>query len=175
MNGADQPTFATVADFKKFVESGSPPIAPKPAHQVQPVISPPPALPGEPKPSLLRQQYPQFPGEVALGNIDLDRRPVVHNEDGQISTEYSFTFPDNGKWVNVPSVVNGRFLTPDGKRPPKGSQAEKDMGARAFQYYKHTGQHLGIYDTRPNAEYAAEHIHERQDRVYHGMRPPSPP
>ena len=103
------------------------------------------------------------PGLVTPGNIPLSGRPVVKNDDGTHSSEYSVSFADDkGREVLVPTVVDGKFLTPDGKKPSEGSDAEKAMFKRAWDHYKQTGQHLGIYDTVEHANAAAETIHNRK-------------
>jgi hypothetical protein len=87
---------------------------------------------------------------------------VVKNDDGSVSSEYSTSFQDDkGHEVLVPTVVNGKFLTPDGKKPQPGSEAEKAMFRKAWQHYEQTGQHLGIYDNPDHADAAAEAIHNR--------------
>jgi hypothetical protein len=103
-----------------------------------------------------------LPGMVKPGNINLTTRPVVKNDDGSHSSEYSVSFEDeNGHEVLVPTVVDGKFLTPDGKKPEPGSPAEKAMYKAAWTNYKKTGQHLGIYDTPEHADAAANLIHNR--------------
>src|SRR5579872_2633160 len=102
------------------------------------------------------------PGMLEPGNINLNGRPTVRNADGSISSEFSTSFDDNGREVLVPTVVDGKFLTPDGKKPQPGSDAEKEMFRRAFQHYKQTGRHLGIFDTPKNADAYAEQVHARK-------------
>jgi len=102
------------------------------------------------------------PGLITPGNINLTTRPIVKNDDGTTSSEYSVSFQDDkGHEVLVPTVVDGKFLTPDGKKPKQGSPEEKAMFQRAWQHYEQTGQHLGIYDTPEHANAAAQQIHNR--------------
>ena len=102
------------------------------------------------------------PGMIKQGNLDLTSRPVIQNADGTRSSEYSTSFEDEkGQEVLVPTVVDGKFLTPDGKKPPEGSAAEKAMFAKAQQHYEQTGENLGIFDKWQNADAAAEKIHNR--------------
>jgi hypothetical protein len=61
----------------------------------------------------------------------------------------------------VPTIVNGKFLTPDGKKPKPGSAEEKEMFKRAWKHYEQTGEHLGIFDTSEHADVAANLIHNR--------------
>ena len=60
---------------------------------------------------------------------------MIQNEDGSHSSEYSFSFGTDKGEVLVPTVVNGKFLTPDGKKPAEGSAAEKKMYQAAEEHY----------------------------------------
>ena len=117
-----------------------------------------------PFPSGRKWPTPKAPpvGLLYPGNIDLSNRPVIHNADGTISSEYSVSFGDeNGHEVLVPTVVNGRFLTPDGKKPPEGSKAEQQMFKAAFQHYENSGEHMGIFDSPESADAYATAVHNR--------------
>ena len=104
-------------------------------------------------------------GLVKAGNIPVWNRPIVKNADGTTSSEYSTSFQDqNGNEVLVPTVVDGKFLTPDGKKPPPGSPAEKEMFKRAWQHYLRTGQNLGSFKTPADANAYAEKLHNRGSR-----------
>ena len=106
------------------------------------------------------------PGLIQQGNLDLTSRPVIQNADGSHSSEYSTSFEDEqGREVLVPTVVNGKFLTPDGKKPKPGSPEEKAMFKRAWQHYLQTGEHLGIFDSPEHANSAAEQIHSRGQQL----------
>jgi hypothetical protein len=100
------------------------------------------------------------------GNLNLNNRPIVHNADGSLSTEYSISFGTDDGEVLVPTVVDGKFLTPDGKKPPEGSQAEKDMFEAAKQHYRETGENMGVFDTPEHADTYANQVHNRQDSRY---------
>jgi hypothetical protein len=103
------------------------------------------------------------PGLIKQGNLDLSNRPVIKNPDGTHSSEYSTSFQnEKGQEVLVPTVVNGKFLTPDGKKPKEGSAEEKAMFKRAWEHYLKTGENLGIFDTAEHADSAAELIHNRK-------------
>lgn len=100
---------------------------------------------------------------IKQGNLDLTNRPVIKNTDGSHSSEYSTSFADEqGHEVLVPTVVNGKFLTPDGKKPKQGSAEEKAMFKSAWQHYLKTGENLGIFDSPESADAAAELIHSRK-------------
>lgn len=101
-------------------------------------------------------------GMIEPGNIDLNNRPIVHNDDGTHSSEYSISSADEkGREVLVPTIVDGRFLTPNGKKPREGSKAEKAMFKEAWKHYEETGEHLGIFDTPENANTYSESVHAR--------------
>lgn len=104
---------------------------------------------------------PNPKGLVEPGNIPIDNRPTVKNADGSHSTEYSVSFNQDGKEVLVPTVVGGKFLTPDGKKPKEGSPEEKAMFKAAWQHYLDTGENLGKFDSPANADAYAEQLHNR--------------
>lgn len=104
---------------------------------------------------------PKPKGMVQEGNLPIWNRPTVQNIDGSHSSEYSTSFDEDGKEVLVPTVVNGKFLTPDGKKPPEGSDAEKKMFNAAFQHYKDTGENLGKFSSPDAADAYAETLHNR--------------
>jgi len=102
-------------------------------------------------------QYSRF-GEYQ-GNIDLAKRPVVHNADGSISTELSFSFsPDRNTEILIPRVVNGKVLPEDNKL--------------AIQHFFDTGEHLGAFrNDEPGFTYSklskyANDIHLNQEKRY---------
>ena len=103
-------------------------------------------------------------GLLVPGNINLLGRPTIKNADGSYSTEYSTSFGDEGREILVPTVVNGRFLTPSGKKPAEGSEAEKEMFKEAQRYYEKTGQHLGIFDSPDASDAYAEQVHNRHTK-----------
>lgn len=90
--------------------------------------------------------------KYGLGNIDLTNRPVVHNDDGSISTVRSMSFEDeDGKEVLVPTVSDdGRIMTND----------------EAIQQYYKTGRYLGKFDNVDEANKYAEQLHNQQEKVY---------
>ena len=89
-------------------------------------------------------------GRYGRGNIDLNNRIVVHNPDGSISTERSFSTNIDGLEVLLPTVINGVIVSED----------------EAIDYYFETGQYLGKFNTVEEAEEYAERLHERQDWYY---------
>lgn len=92
-------------------------------------------------------------GLVAPGNIDIHARPIVKNPDGSISTVNTMGFDlDGGQVINVPGVAE------DGSR--------RLEPAEAFEQYKRTGKHLGIYKDKESANRAAQQLHLDQEKEY---------
>lgn len=89
-------------------------------------------------------------GLVEPGNLDLNSRKVLKNDDGSISTESSMSFEENGKEVLIPTVVNGNRLSEEA----------------AVQHYRKTGEHLGKFETPADADAYANKLHDEQDAVY---------
>lgn len=138
----------------------------------------------EPHRPVTRPQPPEEPtefmaignpkGMIRSGNLPIWNRPSVQNADGSHSTEYSTSFtderpnsPNYGKEVLIPTVINGRFATPDGKKPSEGSKEEKEMFRNAWDHYLKTGQNLGVFDDAKNADTYANVLHNR------GIKPSS--
>lgn len=94
--------------------------------------------------------YVDTTGQWGAGNIDLNNRIVVHNPDGSISTERSFSVNIDDREVLLPTIVNGIILS------------EED----AIEHYLITGEYLGKFDTVDEAEEYAERLHERQEWFY---------
>lgn len=92
------------------------------------------------------------PKPAVPGNIDLFKRPIVHNEDGSISTVRSISFEEDGKEVLIPSVAadGSRILSDD----------------EAIKQYHDTNQFLGKFDTVDEANKYADALHKQQERVY---------
>ena len=92
-------------------------------------------------------------GQYGQGNIDLDNRQTVQNDDGSISTEQSFSFYDEqtGKEVLIPLIADGRVMTQD----------------EAIDRYYETGEYLGMFDDWHDADEYATMLHNRQDWYYH--------
>jgi hypothetical protein len=93
-----------------------------------------------------------FAGQLEPGNIDLHKRPVVHNPDGSISTVRSMSANFDGKEYLIPTVAA------DGS----GILSDED----AIQQYLKTGQHLGAFDTPENATAYSQSLHEDQAKEY---------
>ena len=92
--------------------------------------------------------------EELAGNINLAQRPIVYNPDGSYSTVRTATIEHEGKYYNVPTVMDeGRI----------GTEEE------AYRRFLKTGKHLGAYRNLQDAVKAAEGLHEDQAADYEGM------
>lgn len=87
-----------------------------------------------------------------FGNIDLNNRKVLVNNDGSISTERSMSFYDNNerKEILIPTIINGKQVS--------NNEAIKD-------YYVN-GKFLGKFDDVEDANIYAKQLHERQQDYY---------
>lgn len=113
-------------------------------------------------PPTSQQQYPDlhkmfagqgaFPGGVITpGNMDLNNRPQVPN-------------PETGGISTVDSMSTG---TPEGETLiPRVSHEGKILSPQdAINYFRKTGEHMGIYSSPEEATRAAKQIHEDQAKT----------
>lgn len=93
-----------------------------------------------------------FKGQTQTGNIDLEHRPKVKNEDGSTSTVRSMSYEnDKGEEVLIPTV----------------SDEGKVMGNReAMEYWGKKGKFLGKFDNPNDADAYAEQLHKSQEKYY---------
>jgi hypothetical protein len=129
-------------------------------------------------------------GLLQQGNIDVNHRPGITNDDGTHSSIFSITVPINkdgsswkGKYEDapqyalVPSIANGKFLTPNGKIPlnadlpedevrklsPSQQETRQEQLGKledaATKYYDKTREHLGIFSSKDAANKYAEATH----------------
>lgn len=93
----------------------------------------------------IRGQITRVTPEVE-GNIDLENRPKVFNKNGSWSTVSTATFGiENGKTVLLPTIING----------------EKVSKKEAFEHFKKTHQHMGIFNSEKEADKYDEELHKR--------------
>lgn len=117
------------------------------------------------------------PGMVSQGNIDVNHRPLIMNADGSHSSIYSMTVPiakdgspvsweapNIANYALVPSIANGKFLSPDGKMPTT-DQGNQQLEDAATLYYGKTRQNLGVFQS---PGYADEYANLNHDYINNG-------
>ena len=139
----------------------------------QPAPSAPTAPGAPPMYDIGPQKGRPVPGMITGGNVDVNHRPQIRNADGTVSSIFSMTIPvdtSGNPWKGdyekapayalVPSIANGKFLTPDGKIPnQKDKKAIGQLEDAATAYYGKTKQHLGIFKTSEAADKYASATH----------------
>jgi hypothetical protein len=115
-------------------------------------VTPPVAEAGVKTPTPEPKPLPK--GLITEGNIDLNKRPVVHRDDGKISTVNSITVGfDDGFYV-IPTVTE------------EGLLLDNDQ---AVEYFKKTGKHLGRFYDQETADAFARQLHLDQEKMYGGQ------
>lgn len=102
-------------------------------------------------------RYKDQIGQYGKGNIDLNNRIVVRNEDRTFSTEKPYVYKElvNKKnvFVLIPKIINGEVKTEE----------------QAVSNYQQTGQYLGKFQTAAEAAAYSIRLHERQQWYYSGQ------
>ncbi len=127
---------------------------------------------------------PKPKGMVEEGNLPIWNRPTTQNADGSHSSELSISMGDDkGREVLIPTIVGGKFLTPNGKMPPlvngKVPPAEdwdkyppwKALKKAAWDHFQKTGENLGKFDNPDDADAYAGKLHNRGSQSGGGDQP----
>lgn len=88
---------------------------------------------------------PEINRPVVEGNIDLENRPKVWNDKGQYETVKTITREFDGKTVLLPTIINGKEVSVK----------------QATDHYLKTGEHLGIFKNKEDANKYDKQLHER--------------
>lgn len=92
--------------------------------------------------------------DYGRGNIDLNARPIMWNDDGSWSTVDSTIWGVDDKQVLLPTVINDN-----------GTWRHVDSD-EALEHFRRTGEHLGYFDTVDEAGAYADRLHRDQERMY---------
>jgi len=103
-------------------------------------------------PNRYQNSFTRSMANYGKGNIDLNNRPIVKNEDGSISTVRSMSFYDDKehKEILIPTVIGNRVVSDQ----------------EAIDHYYETGEHLGKFDSPEEADKYAEELHLQQEQRY---------
>lgn len=88
----------------------------------------------------------EAPGLLTPGTIDIGARPEIYSDDGTVSTYKSISITENGREVLIPMIA------------PDGTDLNKKQ---AIERYRETGEHLGIFENREQANLYAKRVSEQ--------------
>jgi soluble lytic murein transglycosylase-like protein len=108
------------------------------------------------------------------GNVDLYAQPEVRNPDGSISTVDSIGLNIDGKEYLLPTVTpDGRHFANEAKEAG-ASDIGKAVGDMAYEEFRRTGRHLGIFRSPAASTAYAKKLHEDYQRGKYQVRPVAP-
>ena len=90
-----------------------------------------------------------------VGNIEIEGRPQVQNEDGSVSTVRTISIEEDGLEVVIPTVVNGEVVSEE----------------EAIDHYHETDEHLGKFGTVEDAVQFAEDLHKSEEAKLDAAEP----
>ena len=95
----------------------------------------------------IRALHANAPGLLEMGNVNLTDRPGLPGpEVGSYGNIFTGTHDiEDGKVALLPHIVNGIKLS----------------GKEAFEHFKNTGEHAGIFDSRKAADAFDKALHEQ--------------
>src|SRR3954470_9925760 len=93
----------------------------------------------------LKASHAMAPGILEVGNVNLIDRPKFPTPDKGYQTVFTMTAGvDGGKVALLPRVIEGKMHTPK----------------EAFEHFKNTGEHMGIFSSREAADKFDEQLHQ---------------
>ncbi len=93
----------------------------------------------------LKASHALAPGILEVGNVNLIDRPGLPTPDNGYGNVFTGTFGiEDGKTVLLPTIVDGIKLSPK----------------EAFQHFKKTGEHMGIFESASAANAFDKKLHE---------------
>ena len=101
----------------------------------------------------VKAQYDK--NKFGKGNIDLTNRPIFKNSNGAISTVDSIGISEDGKEIVIPTIIED-----------KNGNAKRLTKDEAIKHYHETGEYLGKFNTRDEADEYAQTLHIDQDLYY---------
>ena len=104
----------------------------------------------------VKAQYDK--NKFGKGNIDLTNRPIFKNSNGAISTVDSIGISEDGKEIVIPTIIKD-----------KNGNAKRLTDDEAVKRYHETGEYLGKFNTRDEADEYAQTLHIDQELYYSAL------